>query len=89
MEEVGLFRIIASFAFVIGLILVFSWFSKYIRNSRWVEKVQGERRLKMVEQLFIDAKHKVVLVKCDEEEHLLLMGDGHVISEISKKGAKK
>lgn len=84
MEEVGLVRVIAAFAFVIGLILVFSWILKNLRNSRWVEKVQGERRLQMVEQLYLDAKHKVVLVKCDEAEHLLLVGDGQTISEISK-----
>lgn len=88
MEEVGYLRVFAAFAFVIGLILVFSWMLKHLRGSRWVEKVQGERRLKMVEQLYLDGKHKLVLVKCDEAEHLLLVGDGHAISEIGK-GKKK
>ena len=81
MEEVGLIRVLLSFGFVIGLILLLSWGLKYLRNSRWVEKVQGERRLHVVEQLFLDARHKLVLVKCDEDEHLLLLGDGQTLSE--------
>lgn len=84
MEDVSLFRVLAAFVFVIALILIFSWMLKHLRGSRWVEKVQGQRRLQLVEQLYLDAKHKVVLVKCDETEHLLLVGDGQPVTSISK-----
>ena len=40
MEEVGLIRAIASFAFVIGLILLLSWGLKHLRGTRWVEQKQ-------------------------------------------------
>ena len=93
MEEVGLVRIVASFAFVIGLILLFSWGAKYLRGSKWAEKVQGERRLQLVEQLYLDARHKLVLVKYDQTEQLLLIGEGKKISEqpitVKKKTPKK
>ncbi|MDG1287917.1 MAG: flagellar biosynthetic protein FliO [Rickettsiales bacterium] len=89
MEEVGLIRAIASFAFVIGLILLLSWGLKHLRGTRWVEKVQGPRRLQMVEQLYLDSRNKLVLVKCDEEEHLLMIGGGHEVAKLNAKAAAK
>lgn len=91
MEDVGLIRVLAAFAFVIGLILLLSWVMKNLRGSRWVEKIQGERRLQMVEQLYIDNKHKLILVKCDAVEHLLLVGaqGSQVISKITGKEKSK
>jgi flagellar protein FliO/FliZ len=74
MEEIGLLRILLAFAFVIGLILSLGWAMRHFRGHRWVEKVQGVKRLQLVEQLYLDSRHKVVLVKCDEREHLLLIG---------------
>lgn len=90
MEEIGLLRVLAAFAFVIGLILLLSWLLKYFRGSALLEKVQGERRLQLVEQLYLDSRHKLVLVKCDAVEHLLLVGTqgSQVVSEITK-GKKK
>jgi len=35
-----------------------------------------ERRLKVVETLMIDPRRKLVLVRCDDREHLLLVGPG-------------
>ncbi len=88
MEEVSLIRVIASFAFVIGLIFLLSWGLKNLRGNRWVEKVQGPRRLQMVEQLYLDSRHKLVLVKCDEEEHLLMVGGGHEVAKLGAVSAK-
>ena len=91
MEEVGIVRILAAFAFVIGLILLMSWGLKRARGSQWMEKVQGEKRLHMVEQLYLDARHKLVLVKCDEAEHLIMIGDGQMMphKKATQKAASK
>lgn len=35
-----------------------------------------ERRIKVVESLMIDARRKLILVRCDEREHLILVGPG-------------
>jgi len=39
-----------------------------------------ERRLTVVETLVLDPSRRLVLVACDGQERLLLLGEGHVIS---------
>lgn len=86
MEELDLLKVLASFAFVIALILLLSWAMRHFRGHRWVEKVQGARRLQCLEQLYLDSKNKLVLVKCDDKEHLILVGTqgSSQIAELSK-----
>jgi len=40
-----------------------------------------ERRLTVVESLVLDPTRRLVLVSCDGEEKLLLLGEGRVISD--------
>lgn len=90
MDEVNLLRVAAAFVFVIGLIFLSSWLLRYFRGSAWAEKMQGERRLQLVEQLYIDSRTKLVLVKCDAVEHLLLVGaQGSQVVAEAVKGKKK
>ena len=45
------------------------------------------RRLKIIETLPIDAKHKAVLLGCDDKEHLVLLnvnGDTVITTDIEK-----
>ncbi len=37
---------------------------------------RGERRLKVVETLVLDPARRLVLVRVDDEERLILLGDG-------------
>ncbi|WP_333587159.1 flagellar biosynthetic protein FliO [Phenylobacterium sp.] len=41
---------------------------------------RAERRLAVVESLVLDPTRRLVLVSCDGEERLLLLGEGQVIS---------
>ncbi len=44
----------------------------------------GKRRMSMVESLFIDARRRVVIVRVDEEDHILLIspfGDRTIASK--------
>ena len=41
---------------------------------------QGERRLQIVESLTLDAQRRLVLVRLDRQERLLLLGEGRMIS---------
>jgi flagellar protein FliO/FliZ len=43
-------------------------------------KKPGERRLQIVESLTLDAQRRVVLIRCDAEERLLLLGEGRVLT---------
>jgi flagellar protein FliO/FliZ len=41
---------------------------------------QGARRLAVVETLSLDANRRLVLVRVDREERLLLLGEGQVLA---------
>tara|TARA_B100001179_G_scaffold230988_1_gene219808 strand:+ start:415 stop:723 length:309 start_codon:yes stop_codon:yes gene_type:complete len=46
---------------------------KYVSNSR-VVRGNGTKRLSLTETLAIDHKRRAVILKCDEKEHLLILG---------------
>ncbi len=41
---------------------------------------KGERRLQVIESLTLDAQRRLVLVRLDREERLILLGDGRLLS---------
>ena len=43
-----------------------------------------ERRLLVVESLVLDPARRLVLVSCDGEERLLLLGEGQVLPPVKK-----
>ena len=67
-----------SLAITLGLIgLVAVGLRRYA--PQWREKLQadrGERRLKVTETLVLDPARRLVLVQIDNEERLLLLGEG-------------
>lgn len=67
-----------SLALTLGLIgLVAVGLRRYA--PQWLEKLQadrGERRLKVTETLVLDPARRLVLVQIDDEERLLLLGEG-------------
>jgi flagellar protein FliO/FliZ len=48
-----------------------------------------ERRLTVVESLVLDPTRRLVLVACDGQERLILLGDGQVIDAAPKGGSPK
>lgn len=42
-----------------------------------------DRRLRVVESLVLDPTRRLVIVACDGEERLLLLGEGKVISDVA------
>lgn len=65
-------KFLCGFVFVIGLMLLLSWIIKKVGGVGAVLK--SEKRLKVVEALPIDHKHRLVLVRRDNREHLLVLG---------------
>ena len=49
-------------------------------------KTPAERRLTLVESLMLDPQRRLVLVRCDGREHLLLLGDGRLLAEADGAG---
>jgi flagellar protein FliO/FliZ len=67
-------------ALVLALILALSWAVKRFGLGGPLVRglpTGGGRRLAVVEVLTLDARRKIVLVKRDEQEHLLLLGAGN------------
>lgn len=91
MDAVDPLRIILSFGLVVGLIGMLALGLRYMakKNPLWaMQKNTG--RLQLVETRMLDAKHKLVLIKRDEQEHLLLLSaQGELLIESVKAKANE
>jgi len=75
MDLDGYLRFILALVFVLGLIGLLSWAARrYGLGGRLAASAHGARRLKVVEVAALDAKHRLVLVRRDRAEHLILIG---------------
>jgi len=45
-----------------------------------------DRRMQLVESLTLDAQRRLVLVRLDSREHLILLGEGRQISRLEEAG---
>lgn len=76
MDLVNLLQYAAALAFVLALIFALSWaVRRYGLEGRM--GVRAGRRLSVVETLVIDNRRRLLLVRCDEHEHLILLGQNH------------
>ncbi len=93
MEGAGIIQALLSLVFVAALIGLMGWGLRRWGASRFAEKMQEGRRLRMIEQLYLDPKHKLVLVQCDAREYLVMMGPQSeqlvALAEAKKLPAKK
>ncbi len=68
-------RFVFALAFVIALIGLLAFAMKrYGLGGRMMRKVGGRRRLSVVEMMPLDGKRRLVLVRRDDREHLLVVG---------------
>jgi flagellar protein FliO/FliZ len=74
MELEGYFRFILALVFVLGLIGLCAWLVKRFGMAPKVSRTSSERRLKIVEIAALDAKRRLLLVRRDDTEHLLMLG---------------
>jgi flagellar protein FliO/FliZ len=75
------FALIATLALILGV----AWGAR--RLGMLQAGKPGERRLRISESLMIDPRRRLVIVRCDEREHLILCGPGGdvVVSEMAAK----
>lgn len=76
MEFGTIFRFVVALVFVLGLIGVLAIVAKRAGLSpRATRPTQGaKKRLSIVEVMAIDAKRRLVLIRRDDREHLVLLG---------------
>jgi flagellar protein FliO/FliZ len=78
MDMTAYMKFVAALVFVIGLIAAFAWIMRRF-GPRGMTAQHGKRgrRLAVVEVAPIDARRRLVLVRRDGVEHLLLLGATH------------
>lgn len=75
MEFTTYLRFVVVLVLVIGLILGLAWALKRFGLAGGLHNARGRRRrLGIVESAALDGRHRVVLVRRDDIEHLLLVG---------------
>lgn len=74
METELLLKFFFAFAFVMCLMFLLAWFLKKIGLSGQSMLPGGRRRLKIIEQMPLDHRRKLVLVRRDNKDHLLVLG---------------
>jgi|TARA_R110002072_G_scaffold727_5_gene5287 flagellar protein FliO/FliZ len=80
MELTTYLQFITALAFVLGLIATLTWLVKRSGLAGQIlpnaGKSKDDRRLSVTEVLSLDSRRKLVLLRCDDMEHLLLMNQG-------------
>ena len=74
MMEDMYWRFLGALVLVIALIFVLAWIAKRLGLGGRIAAGRGKRRLVVEEVLSLDGKRRLVLLKRDGIEHLLLLG---------------
>lgn len=74
MDSDAYIRLILALIFVLSLIGLLTWLARRFRLGGGALAGRGARRVKIVETATLDARRRLVLVRRDGTEHLLLVG---------------
>ena len=83
MDVTSLFKAVFALAVVLGLILALAYgLRRYAPNVlARLSSPRGRKRLQVVETLVLDPTRRVVIVRVDDEERLILLGEGRELIE--------
>jgi len=80
MDTMELVRAVLALVLVLGLIGGATWASRRFGPAMWFgARAKATRNLGVIESLPLDARHRLVLVRRGERNHLLLIGPNHSI----------
>lgn len=84
MSLIDLARAIFALAFTLGVIGLAAWASRRYAPQLLarISAERGARRLTVVETLVLDPARRLVLVRVDDEERLILLGEGRELIEL-------
>lgn len=89
MDLIDYGRFLAALVFVLGLIALVAWLARRFRLGPGGAP-GAARRLAVLETLPLDARRKLVLIRRDDTEHLLLLGtDGNRLIEGAVSGKRE
>ncbi|MCW0045874.1 flagellar biosynthetic protein FliO [Brevundimonas sp. BT-123] len=88
MNFLDLARAVFGLAFTLGLIGIAAWAARRYAPQilARLNAERGERRLQVVETLVLDPARRLVLVRIDDEERLILLGEGRELIEPRQQG---
>ena len=91
MNFLDLARAVFGLAFTLGIIGLCAWAARRYAPQLLarLNADRGEKRLQVVETLVLDPARRLVLVRVDDEERLLLLGEGRELIEPRGSGAAK
>jgi flagellar protein FliO/FliZ len=82
MDSFAYLKMVLSLILVLGMVLACLWAARRFGFGGMVVRPSSRRRLALVETMPLDAKHRLVLIRRDDREHLLLLGaSGDVVIE--------
>ncbi len=70
------FKFVLALVFVLGLIAALAWTARRVGLGGKLAPNTGRRRLSVSEVMPLDARRKLVLLRRDGTEHLVLLGPG-------------
>lgn len=90
MNFLDLARAIFALAFTLGIIGLAAWGARRYAPQLLarLSAERGEKRMQVVETLMLDPARRLVLVRIDDEERLMLLGEGRELIEPRGPGAK-
>lgn len=82
------FRFLMALLFVVVLIMAVAWIMRRIGMGGGLRPGSRQRRLGVVEALPLDAKRRLVLIRRDDREHLILLSaTGDLLIDSGPSGA--
>jgi len=89
MDSTNYFKFLAAFVFVISLMALLAWVVKRMGLAGNAPLNMGKRRLSIVEYLPLDSRRRLMLIKRDDVEHLVILGtDQEIVVEANIKPSK-
>ncbi len=86
MDFTDYIKFVAALVFVLSLMGGLAFVLKRLGLDRTGGMTGKKRRLKIIEVMNIDAKHKAAIIQCDDKQHLMLLnanGDTIIESNIT------
>lgn len=83
MDVTSIFKAVFALAVVLGLILALAYgLRRYAPNVlARLSAPRGRKRLEVLETLVLDPTRRIVMVRVDDEERLILLGEGRELAE--------
>lgn len=88
MDLLSLLRAVLGLGVTLGLVGLAAYAARRWAPTGWLQGRTAEaRRLQVLETLVLDPQRRLVLVRVDAEERLLLLGEGRVVDSMENRRA--